>query len=138
MLIRRINRAFRYSMDEECRRLGISAGMRQVLFTLSHLNENETVTQKELATLCQVTAPTICVTLSKMEAEGLITRKKDEADARKIYVFLTEKGQSADKMIFERLVSREEALVSELTPEERAFTEKILHKILNSAEGEVN
>lgn len=136
MLIHRISRTFRYSMDEECRHLGISTGMRQVLFTLSHLNEGETVTQRELASLCSVTAPTMSVTLSKMEAEGLIVREKDTADGRRIYVTLTEKGSEADKALFSRLVKKEEAMISLLSEEERIFTEGVLRKILETAEKE--
>ncbi|MBR2327621.1 MAG: MarR family transcriptional regulator [Clostridia bacterium] len=135
MLIRNIHRTFSSSMDEECRRLGLGCGMRHVLFILSHLKEGERVTQRELAAFCKVTAPTMSITLLKMEQEGLITREKDSVDARKCYVSLTEKGVAADREIFELLIKKEAAMISVLSDEEKRFTEDILRKILISTEG---
>ena len=57
------------------------------------LSSNDGVSQTDLADLLRVSRPTITVMLQKMEAAGMVERRPDELDQRKIRIYLTEDGR---------------------------------------------
>ncbi len=62
--------------------------------TLLVLWEKDGLTQKELLALLDIEQATLANTLTRMERDGLITRKEHPADARARTIHLTEKGRS--------------------------------------------
>ena len=96
MLFNDISRLFNGRVRRETERLGFPQGYRRIVFHLSH---NECLTQNELVKLTHMKAPSISVQLQKMEQEKLITRKTDEKDMRKSYIYLTEKGRECKKLL---------------------------------------
>jgi DNA-binding MarR family transcriptional regulator len=84
------------------------------------------ITQQELASALLVTKGNISQLLSRLEHDGLITRRQE---GRANCLFLTERGQAR----FEQAVPQQEALIAELlaplTPEEQLTLLRLLRKL---------
>lgn len=96
MLINCASRMFHNAMRAECEKSGISKSFQPMFF---HLRKNPGLSQHELVRLTNLTPPTVSVTLQKMESEGLIVRKSDEYDERRMRIYITEKGIMTDDKI---------------------------------------
>ncbi len=91
-----------------CEEAGVSSGYRRVLFVLAH---RDGITQSELTRFAHVSAPSVSVTVEKMEREGLLVRTPDDKDARQLRLSLTEAGLALDKKIIECIkLAEKEAL----------------------------
>lgn len=93
MLVNELGKGFHDHMRRAMDRAGIPIGYRALLFFLSHADG---CTQLALTAFTHLTAPTVSVTLQKMERDGYVTRSTDPADLRQIRVFLTEKGRQTE------------------------------------------
>lgn len=62
-------------------------------FVLAVLSKQEALTQNDLVRVTHMKGSTISVTLSKLEAKGMIYREADSYDMRCVRVFLTDKGR---------------------------------------------
>jgi DNA-binding MarR family transcriptional regulator len=82
-------RLFSRVIDRQLKELGVSSGMLPVFFALSN---GKTLTQKSLAKLASIEQPTMAVTLSRMERDGLIVRQQDLQDGRSQRVSLTQEA----------------------------------------------
>lgn len=60
---------------------------------LSVLSERDGDTQLDLVHRTGLQAPTVSITLRKMEREELVSRVSDDNDLRKSHVYITEKGR---------------------------------------------
>ncbi len=76
---------------------GLPSSYRMLIFHLAHMKTG--VTQLELVKATHLKAPTVSITLQKMERDGIITRKSNEMDLRQTFVYLTEKGKAIDEKI---------------------------------------
>ena len=70
---------------------------------MRELAREDGVTQLHLTHLTHLKAPTVSVTLRKMEEEGLVERKQDQDDLRAIRVYLTAFGKEHNRRVFSRL-----------------------------------
>ena len=96
-LINEISKLFHDKLRRNSEDLGFKSGYRQILRFLSH---EDGVTQVDIARNSHFTAPTVSVTLKKMEDEGLISRKTDKNDTRRTRVFITEKGREWESKLY--------------------------------------
>ncbi len=126
MLINEISKLFHDKMRETCDRLGYKNGYRQILMFLAH---NDGATQVELVRVSHLKAPTISVTLKKMEDEGLVRREQDSKDMRQTHVYLTEKGRALDYEHFDHLKALENVMFEGLSSEEDELLRKSLKKV---------
>ena len=102
---------------------------------LLELAKRDGRTQLDLANATNLKAPTISVSLQKLEKEGYVSRRPDEYDLRATRVFLTEKGRELDNTI-KGYIRREESLAtSNLTEEESETLVKLLLKIRENLVG---
>lgn len=115
MLINEISKLFRDQMREHAEKLGFQPGYRQMLMHLAH---EDGITQVALVRLSHFKAPTVSVTLKKMEAEGLIRRETDAADQRQTRVYLTDKGRALDSTLIGRVIEFENRMLTGLTKED--------------------
>ena len=129
MLINEISKLFRDQMREYSEKLGFQPGYRQMLMHLAH---EDGITQVDLVRLSHFKAPTVSVTLKKMEAEGLVRRETDANDQRQTRVYLTEKGHALDDAHFERLVEVENIMLTGLTKEDEETLLQYLKHIRNN------
>ena len=116
MRILHLSKLFRDQLRRASEEAGIPGGYRAILMELSH---TETATQYELAKRTHLTAPTVSVTLQKMEHDGYITRTPDENDLRQMRVALTEKGKAAEADNRARANALEQTLLAGFSLEER-------------------
>ena len=123
MQIIHLSKLFRDQLRKASEEAGIPGGYRAILMELSH---SESVTQYELAKRTHLTAPTVSVTLQKMEHDGYITRTPDENDLRQMKVALTDKGKAAEADNRSRADALEMTLLAGLTPEERQTLTNLL------------
>ena len=126
MLINEISKLFHDKMRETCKKLGFKNGYRQILMFLAH---NDGATQVELVRVSHLKAPTISVTLKKMEDEGLVRREQDKNDMRQTHVYLTEKGRALDRKHFDKLKALEGVMFEGLSPEEEETLRLTLKKV---------
>ena len=74
MLVNRASKLFRNYMRINTEKEGLNDTYRPIIMILS---KEDNLTQLELVKRTHFSAPSICLTLQKMELEGLIERKAD-------------------------------------------------------------
>ncbi len=116
MLISEISKLFHDQMNQNSEKLGFKNGYRQIL---RHLAHKDGITQIDLVHSTHLKAPTISVTLKKMEEERLVRREADKEDQRQIHVYLTEKGRTMERTFFGKLVETEEILLRDISADEK-------------------
>ncbi len=124
-LISEISKLFHDKLRRNSEDLGFKSGYRQILRFLSH---EDGVTQVDIARNSHFTAPTVSVTLKKMEDEGLISRKTDKNDTRRTRVFITEKGREWESKLFTTAMDCEEILVRGFSKDEIEEFDRLLKK----------
>lgn len=87
------------------------------------------LSQRELAELTRLKAPSISAILKKMEDEGLVERRFNPDDRREIRVSLTPHGADIDRSIMEALKSTDEAGLRGLSNEELEALMTLLSRI---------
>ena len=91
---------------------------------LRELGHADGCSQLELVQKTHLKAPTVSVTLKKLEEEGLVVRRQDEMDNRVTRVFLSQKGHDRHEMVHERLHTVERLLMQGF---DEAETAQLLH-----------
>ncbi len=90
--------------------------------------EHRSVTVKELGQYLFLDSGTLTPLLKKMEAKGLISRKRDQEDERSLIVSLTPEGDALRERALE--VPKKMAQCVRLNPEEAMELYKLLYKLL--------
>ncbi len=93
-----LSRLFDRRLQEVLREQGVAPGQ---FAPLVMLFEQDGLTQAELCRRINVEQPTMANTLERMERDGLIKRKVDDADRRRALVFLTQKAKDARAQVLE-------------------------------------
>lgn len=112
---------------------GISHGYRNVIF---HLSRHDDLTQSELTRMAHLSAPSVSVTVDKMERDGLVERRADEHDGRQSRISLTEAGREADKRMHEIMRDTESSALGGLDEDELTELKKLLVKLYDTLEVE--
>lgn len=129
MLIGDIHKLFKCRIKEAAERNNLSETYRLIIFYLAHNNGSN---QLDLVKFTRCKAPTISLTLQKMESEGLVVRIQSKDDARNTLVYLTEKGFEYDKKMVEIIKNEESKILPQLTKDETEELERILTKLIDS------
>ena len=93
------------------------------------LGRRDGVTQLDLVKSTHMKAPTISVTLQKLEKDGYVERKHDDYDLRAVRVYLTEKGKSYNRFIFKKVIFEEENALNCLSDSESKQLMRLLLKV---------
>ncbi len=104
--------------------------------TMMVLWEKRVLSVKELSIYLYLDSGTLTPLLKKLEAKGLVSRKRSEEDERSLIVSLTDRGKELRKRavhIPERMESS-----SNLEPEEAAELYRILYKMLDNVDSKYN
>ncbi len=132
MLISEISKLFHDKMNHNSETLGFKNGYRQIL---RHLARKDGIAQVELVRLTHLKAPTISVTLRKMEEEELVRRTTDQIDQRQTHVYLTDKGREMERAFFGKIIETENVLLRDISQEEKdalcAILKKMRHNLLD-------
>lgn len=123
MLINEVSRLFHNHMRSEGEKIGMQEGFRQLIMHLSHEDD---LTQLDLVKRTHLKAPTVSVTLRKMEAAGLVTRETDQIDQRQTRVKITESGKRMDKLIKQNIKKTEDIFVRGISEADCQTLKRIL------------
>jgi MarR family transcriptional regulator, organic hydroperoxide resistance regulator len=130
-LFTRASKLMRGAADVAMSRHGVRVGQNLVLEALW---EDDGLTPGEVAQRLHVTTPTIVKMATRMEAAGLLTRRRDARDARLVRLHLTARGRSLRAALEGELRALEERATATLTATERRHLERALAKIVRSLE----
>jgi MarR family transcriptional regulator for hemolysin len=130
-LFTRASKLLRGAADEAMSRHGVRIGQNIVLEVLW---ETDGLTPGEIASRLHLTTPTIVNTATRMEAAGLLTRRRDETDARLVRLYLTDRARDAREAVQQERQDLERRATAELTPDERRHLHTALAKIIHALE----
>ncbi|TQS40274.1 MarR family winged helix-turn-helix transcriptional regulator [Cryptosporangium phraense] len=130
-LFTRAHKLLQAASDEAMSAHGVRVGQNLVLEVLW---ADDGLTPGDLATRLRVSTPTVVNAATRMEAAGLITRRRDDADARLVRLYLTDAGRNAEEPVRAARKALAEKVTAEFTAEERAATESALIKIIGALE----
>lgn len=74
-------------------------------------------THSDLAKRCMITPATLTGVVSTLEKAGYVSRERDQADRRVVWLLLTESGELRAKQIGARFIAANDALTRDLDPE---------------------
>ena len=95
--LRATNRLIQRLLQSRIAPYGVTLGM---WYFLRALWEEDGLTQRELSQRVGTMEPTTLSAIAGMEREGLVTRKRNEQDRRKINILLTQRGRElADELV---------------------------------------
>lgn len=136
-IINRIGKSLIYIIDQELRKkVGVTFGQWKVIIILA--NNDNGLTQKEIADKLVLEGPTIIPIIDKLEKDGFVIREVDTKDRRINRIYLTEKSHSSlDDMI--ECVSRIKKIsLNEISEENIALTKNTLEKMWLNLQKEFN
>ncbi|MBE6038312.1 MAG: MarR family transcriptional regulator [Anaerofustis stercorihominis] len=96
---------------------------------LMFLNSSDGMTQAEIANHLFVSAPTINVSVKRLEKAGLIEKRADENDARMIRIYITEMGKDTANKLDMSNQKLEDEMFEGFTPEEKMLFRRLLMQI---------
>ncbi len=96
---------------------------------LMHIAHHDGIMQSDLAKHMNFTAPTISVTVQKLEENGYIVREADVSDQRKFRIRLTEKGIEMTEKIRRTFAKCENVLAKGFSDEELRTIRALLIKM---------
>lgn len=129
MLVNNISKCFRDKMRVKTDELGLADTYRPIFWVLKNYDG---CTQLDICKLTQLKAPTVSLTLQKMEQIGFIRRASDEDDKRNTRIFITEKGTEVQQEIERLLKETEEEFLKEFDESEKEVLKKLLIKMAYS------
>lgn len=130
MLVNEISRLFRHTVRQSDGDADLSQeSTRHLLWALFH---EDGVNQLRLTEMTHLKAPTVSVSLRKLEGAGLIRRVADENDLRAVRVFLTEQGRKRKEEIVGRLKATDKRLMRGFSEEERTVLKSYLLRMRNN------
>lgn len=110
---------------------GGRGGQNHILWALY---EKDGLTPIEVARKLGIAAPTVVKMSSHMVASGLITRRRDSVDRRRVHLYLTDRGRAVKRPIEEATRRFRRATSAGLTAEERKVMSSALAKIVRNLE----
>lgn len=124
-----VSKLFHDKLNEKCAEIGISPATRRILF---YLSGKSSVNQLYIVRQTRLKAPTISVSLSRLEKKGIISRKTSDTDMRNMEVSLTQKGEEIDKKIRTFSNGIDKCMMKGITKEEINICLKVLEKLENN------
>ncbi|WP_158871414.1 MarR family winged helix-turn-helix transcriptional regulator [Antarcticirhabdus aurantiaca] len=122
--IRMANRATQRYLQARIEPHGVALGM---WYFLRALWQEDGLTQRELSERVGTMEPTTLHAISGMERAGIVKRKRNKQDKRKVNVFLTVKGQALREELLPIAMGVVDTATSGLSDEERrTFLETLL------------
>lgn len=109
---------------------------RTALVTLAAVAENGELTHREAARHCCVTPATLTPVVDALEADGLLLRRRDEADRRVVHLTITEDGSAALRRAREDIGAELAAVVPPADPDDDAVIRKYLIAVLDRLDAE--
>jgi DNA-binding MarR family transcriptional regulator len=113
---------------------GIALGEFDVLSALRRAGQPFSLRPSDLADRLMVTKAGITARVDRLEAGGLVARKRDPADRRSEPITLTRPGLRVIDLALVTVLEVESQLFEELTPSDRKALERILRRLERSGQ----
>jgi MarR family transcriptional regulator for hemolysin len=130
----RAAKLMRGAADVAMSRHGVRVGQNLLL---EELWRSDGLTPGEMAQRLRVTTPTVVKMATRMEATGLLSRRRDPRDARLVRLYLTERGRSLREAIERELEDLEARATATLDEQERRHLSSALAKMIGNLERDV-
>jgi len=98
------------------------------------LSIKEGVTQKTIADMIFVEAPTLVPVIDKMEKEGYLTRQSDPKDRRNNLIFMTKKSKDVVDPIIDSILQIRNMGLEKISKTDMEVTKKVLEQIRANTE----
>ncbi len=108
---------------------GLPSGHPRILFFLHH---EPGMTQKALADTLGIAAPTLSVSVRRMEAAGLVERRADEHDARVQRLYLTAEGEEMQSRCDKGRLFMTEAQFADFSDEDIRTLQALLDRMIDN------
>lgn len=128
-LLRDTHRAFSRILQASIAPWGVTMGM---WYFLRALWDEDGLTQRELSRRVGMMEPTTVSALNHMERRGLIERRRNEKDRRKVNVFLTRQGKALEKKLLPYAVDVNRIALKSITPEEAEVLRGLFRRMKDS------
>jgi MarR family transcriptional regulator, organic hydroperoxide resistance regulator len=125
-LLAMISKGMKANVDKALMRRGARVGQQ---FILEVLWSEDGLAPGELSKRIGVETPTVTQAVKRMEAAGLVGRRRDPSDARLVRVFLTARGTALKKLVPADLAATTRAAFAGLSRPERVTLRKALERI---------
>lgn len=126
-LVNHLARIFAAALQARIKPMGLSTGVFPVML---HLWQQDGLTQRDLVARVGVEQATMANTLSRMERDGLILRRADNADGRMRRVWLTERGKTLQAEATQAAAQENETVLAGLSDAEREQLLSLLQKAI--------
>ena len=131
-LLNHIGKLLREKLSSDLTESGLYFGQARILEALLR---NDNLNQGRIGRELQIKPATVTNQVKRMEAAGLIDRKKDPNDDRFMNVTLTPKGREAADFMVSVMAQIEDEIRSVLTKKEIDMLRKPLEKVRNKLGG---
>jgi DNA-binding MarR family transcriptional regulator len=125
-LIKRARRQIGNAIRERLEPIDTSLHTVQII---RRVTEDGEVNQLELARQIELEPAALCRRVTELEAEGLVVRRRDPGDHRRVLVAATPAGAALLARAHPQVVAGIEALVSRLTHKEQTALRLLLEKL---------
>lgn len=122
-------RLFAKGLQQNIKPLGLAPAQ---FMTLLALWEKDGLTQRELVERLDVEQATMANTLTRMERDGLLTRRAHPDDGRSQSIHLTPKAISLRQAAMDAAQSVNAIALSELEEEEKKLFLDLTHRVINA------
>jgi len=128
-LLRDTHRAFSRILQASIAPWGVTMGM---WYFLRALWDEDGLTQRELSRRVGMMEPTTVSALNHMERRGLIERRRNERDRRKVNVFLTRQGKALEKKLLPYAIDVNKIALNAITPDEAEVLRGLFRRMKQS------
>lgn len=125
-LFSEITNIFWINLEQSMRQIGLHSGQ---IFVLISLWDKDGQTQIELAGKLNLSPPTINKMTKSLENNGFVSSRRSKSDARKVRVFLSEKGNEVRQKVEEQWQRLENDFFSPLNETEKLILQQIFDKL---------
>ncbi len=98
------------------------------------LSIKEGITQKHIADMAFVEAPTLVPVIDKMEKEGYVTRQSDPGDRRNNLIFMTKKSKDIVDQIIDCILKIRNMGLDKISKKDMETAKKVLEQITINTE----
>ena len=132
LMLKRSAKSWEKAADIELtERFGLTGGKWKIITGLSI---QEGITQRQLADMMFVEAPTLVPIIDRMEKDGYLTRQPDPKDRRNNLIFLTKKGKKTVDPIIDCIAEMRDMGLDKISKKDLEITKKTLTQINANAE----
>ncbi len=112
-------------------RFGLTGAKWKIIVVLSM---REGITQKHIADMAFVEAPTLVPVIDKMEKEGYLTRQPDPSDRRNNLIFMTKKSKDIVDPIIDCILEIRNMGLNKISKKDMETAKKVLEQIIFNTE----